>query len=258
MYNELLHIGPVTVYGYGLMIAIGIIAAYFTAEYRSKKMGLDADKIFGLTIWCVISGYIGSKVLYCITVLDELIANPENILSDLSNGWVVYGGILGGILGAVIYCRVRKMDFIAYFDMAMPSVALAQGFGRIGCFLAGCCYGAQTDFPVAVTFHNSEFAPNNVALIPTQLYSSAFNFANFFVLILIAKRTKRRGLVGGLYLVFYSVGRFVIEFFRGDLERGSVGALSTSQFISLFILAAGLIVIFMGGRRNDPSGEESV
>ena len=96
---------------------------------------------------------------------------------------------------------------------------------------------------MSITFQNSDFAPNGVALIPTQIYSSLLDFLNCFVLCLIARHTKKDRVVAGCYLIFYSIGRFILEFFRGDLERGSVGILSTSQFISIFILAAGLLLL---------------
>ena len=181
MYNDLLTIGPVTIHGYGLMTAVGILAAYFSAEYRAKKKGLDADKVFGLVICCVVLGYICSKLLYIITVLPDILADPSLFLSSLANGWVVLGGILGGILGGYLYCRWKKLPAWKFFDVGLASVALAQGFGRIGCFLAGCCYGAETSGPLAVTFTHSDFAPNGVPLVPTQLISSAPGFSAVFL-----------------------------------------------------------------------------
>ena len=213
MHNELLHIGPLTVYGYGFMIAMGVLAAWFVAEQRARKLKLACEHIFYLVVWCAIGGF------------------------------VVYGGIIGGILVGWLYCRIKKLKFLEYFDLMMPSIALAQGFGRIGCFLAGCCYGKETSGPLAVTFTNSDFAPNNVALIPTQIYSGFLDFAHFLLLLYVAKHKKADGQVAACYLIFYSIGRFVIEFFRGDIERGSVGVLSTSQFISIFTTVAGIILL---------------
>jgi phosphatidylglycerol:prolipoprotein diacylglycerol transferase len=129
--------------------------------------------------------------------------------------------------------RRKKLDFMKYFDLLIPYVAMAQGFGRIGCFLAGCCYGAETECFLSVTFHNSPFAPNGVSLIPTQLYSSPGDFLIMAVLLLYAKKQPARGKVAGLYMILYSVGRFIIEFFRADY-RGAIGFLSTSQFILIF------------------------
>ena len=133
----------------------------------------------------------------------------------------------------------------------MPSVELAQGFGRIGCFLAGCCYGRETNSVLSVTFQNSYFAPNHVALIPTQIYSSVLDFLHFALLLYIGRHKKSDGQVAAFYLIFYSIGRFVLEFFRGDLIRGSVGSLSTSQFISLFILAAGMLILITRTKKKN-------
>lgn len=242
MKNELFSIGPFTVYGYGLMIAIGILAAYVTAEYRAKKHGLDPDKIFYLVIWAVVGGFAGAKVLYFLTRLKDIMENPR-VLLDLADGFVVYGGIIGGIFSAMAYCKIEKLRFLKYFDLVMPSVALAQGFGRIGCFLAGCCYGRETDSAWGIVFHNSSYAPNGVKLLPTQLISSGLDFMLCIVLILLDRKKKGDGQIAGAYLVLYSIGRFILEFYRGDLIRGNVGALTTSQFIAIFVALAGVILI---------------
>ena len=159
------------------------------------------------------------------------------------NGFVLYGGIIGGILAAMMYCKFKRVSFLQYFDLTVPSVALAQGFGRIDCFLAGCCYGRETDTAIGIAFHNSPIAHNGVKLIPTQLFSSAGDFLIAVVLLVYARKDRKRGKVGALYLILYSVGRFIIEFFRNDY-RGSIGILSTSQFISLMILVIGTLMFF--------------
>ncbi|MDD6492260.1 MAG: prolipoprotein diacylglyceryl transferase [Firmicutes bacterium] len=242
MHNELFSIGPVTIYGYGLMIAIGIFAAYFSTEYLAKKKKLDPDPVFNILIVGVLSGLLGAKLLYYITILKDIIANPK-LLLQFSDGFVVYGGIIAGIAAAAIYCHIKKLPFLRYLDCAAPSIALAQAFGRIGCFLAGCCYGVEMDSPISITFTHSEFAPNNVPLFPSQLVSSAFDFLNFVLLAFLLGHNKKPGKIGAFYLIFYSIGRFIIEFFRGDMGRGSVGTLSTSQFISIFVALAGISMV---------------
>jgi phosphatidylglycerol:prolipoprotein diacylglycerol transferase len=246
MKNELLTIGSFTVYGYGLMIGIGVIAAYIAAEYRAKKLSLDHDKIFSLTIWCFAGGILGAKLLYYITVIKDILADPS-ILLKISQGFVVYGGIIGGIFAGFLFCKKEKLNFLKYFDLVMPSIALAQGFGRIGCLLAGCCYGVETSSHFGIVFPHSDYAPNGVKLVPTQILSSALDFLHFFVLIFLAKRVKADGQVAGLYLIFYSAGRFVLEFYRGDLERGSVAGVSTSQFIAIILFAIGLGIFIITG-----------
>ena len=251
MKNELLTIGPFTVYGYGLMIAIGIVAGCLTAEYRARKQGLDSEQIFPMILWCLVGGFLCAKLLFWITEWKSIAQDPGFMMETLSSGFVVFGGIIGGILTGFLYCRIKGLIFFKYADVILPSVALAQGFGRIGCFLAGCCYGKETESFFSVIFQNSEYAPNHVALIPTQLYSSGLDFLHFLLLLLIARNKKEDGQVTACYLIFYSLGRFVIEFFRGDIIRGSVGILSTSQFISIFTGIAGIVLLIRIRKKRD-------
>lgn len=248
--NEILQIPffgkTITVYGYGLMIAIGVIVAYTVGEYRAKKRNLDADSLFWITISCLIGGIAGAKILFYIVEIKAIIENPK-ILLDITHGFVVYGGIIGGIGVGYLFCKIKKLEFLKYFDLVMPSIAIAQGFGRVGCMFAGCCYGRETDSWFHVIYQTSDFAPNGVALIPTQLIMALLNFAHFFILAFLAKKVlKADGQVAGCYLVFYSIGRFFLEYLRND-PRGEVKMLSTSQFISLFIFAAGVGTILLCG-----------
>lgn len=228
------------VHGYGLMIAIGILMAFTTAMYRAKRIGLDSEFVFDVGFYSGIIGIVSTRLLYYIVELPQIIQNPS-ILWDFRYGYVVYGGIIGGVLTGLIYCKKKNKNFLDYFDLIMPSIVLAQAFGRIGCFLAGCCYGRETDSLIGIAFSHSEMAPNGVKLIPTQLISSAGDFLLFFLLILIAKRVKKRGQVGALYLILYSIGRFLVEFLRDDY-RGSVGIFSTSQLISLGTVVVGIVI----------------
>lgn len=237
MYNDLFTIGPFTAHVYGLLIAIGIFTALFTGEHRAKKRHMDAEVLWSMTFMCVLFGFLGAKLLFCIVKWKSFLENPASTLTG--SGFVVYGGILAGVLTTYLYCRKKKLVFLDYFDLMLPSVALAQGFGRIGCFMAGCCYGRETDAPWGIAFQNSDYAPNGVKMIPTQLISSAGLFLIAAVLFWYAGKQRKRGTVGALYLILYSIGRFLVEFLRDDY-RGSVWIFSTSQFISLFILAAGI------------------
>jgi phosphatidylglycerol:prolipoprotein diacylglycerol transferase len=255
LYNDLFSIGPVTVHTYGLMIGIGIICAYFLAEHRAKQKGMterEKDKIFGLVIACVVFGFLCSKILYIITIIPELAAGTLTLGDAVSNGWVIFGGLLGGLLGGILYCKWQRLNVWLYFDVAFPAVALAQGFGRIGCFFAGCCYGVETDGPIYLEFTHSNYAPNGVHLVPTELIMSAGDFLLFAFLVLYDRKWKKKeGELAGWYLTLYSIGRFIVEFWRGDLIRGQVGPLSTSQFIGLFTAAAGILILLYL-RRHDP------
>lgn len=242
MYNEILSIGPVTIHSYGLMIGIGVAVALLMGDYRAKKKGLNGDLIYGLTITTVILGFICARVLFILTEWKAFLADPKAFITG--SGFVVYGGIIGGLLVIYGYCKIKKMDFLAYLDLMVPSVAMAQGFGRIGCFLAGCCYGKETECFLGVTFTNSAFAPNGVKLLPSQLFMAAGDFVLAAILIWFAAGKPLKGRVSALYLILYSIGRFFVEFTRND-DRGVVGALSTSQFIGIFTMLLGLLMYFV-------------
>lgn len=248
MFNDI-HLGPITLHMYGLMIAIGFGAALIVASYRGKKRGLDDEIFNGIFVCAVVGGLLGSRTLYYIVELPNIIKTPS-ILWDFSVGYVVYGGIIGGILASYIYCRIKKVVFLDYFDMVMPEVAMAQGFGRLGCFFAGCCYGKETDAWYGITFTHSNMAPNGVKLIPTQLISSAGDFIFAGLLMYYASKKPLRGRVAAMYLVFYGIGRFAIEFLRND-HRGTVGPLSTSQFISIGIVALGIGIYALTGKLKE-------
>jgi phosphatidylglycerol:prolipoprotein diacylglycerol transferase len=221
------------------MIAIGVLAAYMVMMKRAKRLNIDSSHIDSLTVWVLVGGAIGAKGLFWLTQMENIMQNPRILLLTITDGFVVYGGIIGGVLAGYLYCRKKQIGFLKYFDLIIPSVALAQGFGRIGCFMAGCCYGRETDSAFGVVFPSFSLAPGGVRLIPTQLISSGLDFLLFAVLIFYAKRKKTDGQVAALYLILYSGGRFILEFFRGDIIRGSVGILSTSQFISIFLFVIG-------------------
>jgi len=261
MRQILFEIGPIKLYSYGLMLAIGVISAFMMAEKRAPKKGLDPEQIFSLGIWCAVGGFLGAKLLFFITEYEKVFAGSLTF-RDIMYGFVVYGGIIGGIFSGYLYCKVKKMNFLKYFDLVMPSIALAQGFGRIGCLLAGCCYGRETDAWYGMEFNHSVYYNMiGVKVIPTQLIMSAANFVHFFLLAFIANKvykTGKDGVIAGCYLLFYSIGRFLIEFLRND-PRGGVGVLSTSQFISLFIFAAGAgMVLFFGLRKGETSKEQEI
>ena len=253
MKNELFSIGPLTIHGYGLMIAVGILCCIALGVYRAKKKSMNDEAVIYIDILGVICGFIGAKLLYVIVEFDRFIESPAQVLG--SEGFVVYGGIITGALSAVFYCRKKNLIFLEYFDLLSPSIALAQGFGRIGCFLAGCCYGKETECFLGVTFPEGSLAPSGVKLLPTQLFSSAGDFLIMAVLLLYSRKSKQTGNTGALYLLLYGIGRFLIEFLRSD-ERGSVGFLSTSQFISVGIVIVSILLfnrrrIFPGTKNSD-------
>ncbi|WP_027438534.1 prolipoprotein diacylglyceryl transferase [Lachnospira multipara] len=258
MKTDIITIGGVTIHGYGLMIAIGFILAIFVAEFRAKKYKLRDESVIDIALIAGIGGFLGAKLLFVIVEFKAFLEAPLEVLG--SSGFVVYGGIIFGVLFNIIYCKMKKLNFGEYFDLVMPEIALAQGFGRLGCFLAGCCYGEVTTSRFGVVFpESSGFAPAGVRLVPTQLMSACGDFLNMALLMFIAykfgytawKNLKNKdsnkkhflaGDVGLIYFITYGVGRFIIEFFRGDV-RGSIGVLSTSQFISVIAVVLGVVLL---------------
>lgn len=240
MKNELFSIGGFTIHGYGLMIALGIVLCVVLGIYRAKKASMNEEAVVDIALFGVLGGFIGAKILYVIVEFDRFLVNPLEVLG--SEGFVVYGGIIAGVLAAMIYCHYKKLVFYDYFNLVAPSIALAQGFGRIGCFLAGCCYGRETASFLGVCFPEGSFAPAGVKLLPTQLFSSAGDFLIVAILLIYDRKRPHSGNTGALYLLLYGVGRFLVEFLRAD-ERGAVWLLSTSQWISIIVVVLAVILL---------------
>lgn len=240
MCPELFSIGPFVVRGYGFMVAIGVLACFAMANYRAGKYGLNKDVIFDVGFISTIIGFISSKLFYMILSIPEIIRNGNFWRHLTGPGYIVYFGLIGGVLTAVLYMRIKKLPFLPYFDLAAPSMAIAQAIGRLGCLMAGCCYGLPTESRFNIVFQNAAAsAPKGVSLIPTQIISSLGNFLIMFTLLIYARRKPKAGRVGALYIILYAVGRFFVEFIRNDY-RGAIGPLSMSQLISIVMLIPGI------------------
>lgn len=247
MYNDWLTIGKFTIHGYGVMIALGFIAALLLSYYRAKKNGLNQEHILDLALWCVVGGFLGAKLLYVIVEWENFISKPLSVIGG--SGFVVYGGVISGILIGLAYCKVKKIDFFTYLNLIVPQIALAQGIGRFGCFFAGCCYGAPTDSFLGITFPAGSFAPVGVKLWPTQLIMAFGDLAIAGILYLLGRSEKTKKYTTECYMFLYGIGRFLIEYLRAD-NRGSIGIFSTSQFISLFIVVGAIVMFILRYRKN--------
>lgn len=244
---DLFTIGKFTIHGYGFMIGLGILCCVLLGMYRARKRNMSEEAVLDIAIYGVLGGFIGAKLLFVLVEFESFIKNPMMIIA--SEGFVVYGGIIAGVLAAILYCRHKKLIFLEYFDLLMPSVALAQGFGRIGCLLAGCCYGRPTDSFLGIVFPKGCMAPSGIKLLPTQIFSSIGDFVMAGILICFARKSKKAGNVGILYMFLYSIGRFLIEMFRSD-NRGGLGSMSTSQIISIGILALAVLLSVINNRKK--------
>ncbi len=244
-----IHIFGLEIPMYGVMIAIGAIFAFTILEYSPKYRGIGKDEAFYCAVWCVVLGFIGAKLLYILVEFKDLLDDPVGFLKGiLRGGFVFYGGLIGGLIGGTIYIRKHRMDFLSTVDVLVPPFVIAHAFGRIGCFMAGCCYGLACDTPVSVMFAEDSLAPHGIAVLPTQLFEAVFLFGLFAYLYIRLKKEKIPGVVTGQYILFYAVWRFLLEFLRSD-ERGHVLFLSTSQFISLLMIPAAIIILVLSRRR---------
>ena len=256
MFPKLLELGPLTVYSYGVLLAAAYLGGLQFALVRARQRGLDAARIMDLGIYIIVSALLGAKLLLVIVDFDHFVQNPGDLMSLVRSGGVFYGGLLLAVLVGVWYVRRHNLPTWQVADVAAPGVAFGHVVGRLGCFLAGCCYGRPTDVPWAVMFtnplaHENVGTPLGVHLHPTQLYEAG---AEAIILaLLLAFEGKGRPFPGRTfwgYMLVYGASRFVIEIYRGD-PRGMVfGDVSTSQFISLLIVPLSVFMLFRLSRQG--------
>ncbi len=232
---------------YGLMAGLGCLVVFIISLILIRKTKSSVDDQLFFMGFILIGAIVGAKVFYQIQHIDELWVYRSLIFSDLKSflsyfgqGLVFYGGLIGGCAGAVVYAKFFKMNAVPNAEAIIPCIPLFHCFGRIGCFLGGCCYGIEYDGPFSVTYTHAIGGPNGVPLLPIQLIESGANLITFVVIMLMVKRLKRPLQDFGLYMIIYSAERFVFEFFRGDVVRGFFLGLSTSQWFSILLFPIGL------------------
>jgi phosphatidylglycerol:prolipoprotein diacylglycerol transferase len=247
MHPILLRTPIFTIYTFGVLLAAAYLAALGWIVREARRSGGDPDVFMSLGITAIVGALVGAKVMF-------IVRNPSDLWSwsVVSSAGDFYGGFVGGVIASAMFFRRHPtVSFWRAADICAPAIALGQAIGRIGCFMAGDDYGRPTTVPWAVTFTDPEAAqiggtPLDVKLHPVQLYEAAFCLALFFFLVWLGRQRRRDGDVIVAYTLLYAIGRFVIEYFRGDADRGFVfgGLLSISQFIGLvmFFIAALLIV----------------
>jgi len=236
-------IGSYSLRWYAVMVILAIAFLVWWSAYFARKAGYDKDFIFGATLWAVPLGVIGAKLVHVIDDLSYYAAHPAGIVSP--GGFAIFGAILGAMLGVWIYCRIRRVSFAPLGDLLAPGIILAQSIGRIGCTINGCCYGAISNLPWAVTWtHPNTIAPLGIPVHPTQVYELLWDLLVFAVLWwVLRRRLTQPGALFAAYLALYSLGSFSIRFLRGDVSTFA-GVFNEGQVISLlvFIVAAGFLI----------------
>ena len=266
-------LGFADIYLYGPIFMLGTVIAVFIIRKLAVPCGVDIHDSLYAVIYGLIGLLIGAKALYFITklpysishfgkYLDYLEADPMAALNYAFGGLVFYGGLIGFALGVLRYCRHFKIPLFGIVDLYTPFLPFVHGFGRIGCFMAGCCYGIEYHGVLAVHFPFNEIEPELSAVprFPVQLLEAALNFTCFAVLMILMRRDMKRkeserrfkqGQLLGIYLTYYLVARFLLELLRGDdTDRGMIGFLSTSQIISLLLIVPAVLLLRAKGREK--------
>ena len=249
MYPELFSLGPITVYSYGVLLAISYLIGLWLAMRRARAWGLDANRVLDLGIYIIIAALIGAKLLLLVVDFDQFRQSPADLLSLARSGGVFYGGLILAVLVAFWYVHKHRLPLWTTCDVFAPGIALGHVTGRLGCLAAGCCYGRPTSLPWGITFTNPLAAANvgtplGIPLHPTQIYEAGAEL--LILVILLATEKRGRPFPGRTfwgYMFLYAVSRYIIENYRGD-PRGTVfGIFSTSQFISLLLAPLSLAML---------------
>ena len=280
MHPEIISFGPFAIRAYGLMLAIGFLAGIFLAARRAEKYGENPDHVYNLAVWIIVSSLVGARLYYVMAHYTEFRA-PEGV-TGLSrvffefrntfwpvdaagnvglSGLILYGGLILATITTVGYLRINKLSAPRFMDIIAPSLGIGEFFTRIGCFLNGCCYGTPTDHVCGVVFPPESaagyFYPET-PLHPSQLYNSAAGLAIFGALLFLERYKRFDGFLALWYFIFYSAGRFTIDFSRFYERDQFVFGLSQNQIISIvvFTVSTALLVYFQ--RRAAKHGGEAL
>lgn len=254
MHPELFRIGPFVVNSYGVMLALAFIFGIFLALKKAEKRGIDNNTIINLAFIVMISAIVGSRLFYVLFHLEEfkgrwiytfLPIQPDGSIG--LGGLIFLGGFLGALLSGAIYIHMKKISFWKVVDSVTPSLALGLFFGRIGCFLNGCCFGKACDLPWAVTFPPNSpagYQMAGIAIHPTQLYSSAYGLLIFIVLMLLDRKKHNDGFLFAIFLILYGASRFTVDFFRFyESQMFLIDGIGFNQIVSLLLVAGGVILL---------------
>lgn len=249
----LFEIGPFTLHSYGLLVALGFLIGVVWSVRLAPRYGLNPTDIQDLCFYLVLAALIGSRLWFVGIAWDHYQNNLLNIFKIWEGGLVFYGGLIFAIFTAIVFMGVKRMPMFRTGDLIAPGLALGQAVGRIGCLAAGCCYGAHSDLPWAITFnHEKSLAPLNVSLHPAQLYATLGLLCIFIILILIQRRRSFDGQIFWTYGLLHGLFRPFLETVRGDFRGPSVAAgLTSTQLASLSLaLVSAVILLFLAVKKR--------
>jgi phosphatidylglycerol:prolipoprotein diacylglycerol transferase len=248
---------PLSLHAYGLLIATGFLLAMSLSRRQAAREGEDPEMMVDLTFYLLLSGLIGARLVFILTQLTAFMAHPLEIFMFWRGGLVWYGGFIGAVSYLAYHSRKANIPFFKTVDILIPYMALAHGFGRLGCLFAGCCFGRPATLPWSIVFPVQSMAQHTQYMMgwipltapslpvhPTQLYEAGAEFAMFWLLLLLRPSKRFHGQLFLLWVSLYPIIRSVIEMYRGDKERG-VYILSTSQYISIGVGIMALVLYFV-------------
>lgn len=255
MYPRLLEIGPFTIYTYGVLLAAAFLLGLKLATTRARRRGLEPGRVLDLGIYIIVAAIVGGKLLLLVTDFGSFRSSPLEILSLARSGGVFYGGLILAVLVAFWYMRRHALPLWTTFDVFAPGIALGHAVGRLGCLMAGCCYGHPTTAAWGITFTDPFTGsyvgtPLGIPLQPTQIYEVLAETAILFFLLWLERARARNfpGRTFWTYILLYGLSRYTIEFFRGD-PRGTVWVFSTSQLISVILVPLAVLMLAHLGNR---------
>lgn len=237
MHPVLFQIGSLEIRSYTVLVDIGIIVGLVIAYFEARRLRFKMEKFIDLALVVIISAIVGARIYYIVLNFPAFQADWTLVWQTWLGGLAFHGGLAGGLLAAIIYSWRAKISIWQLGDIGMPSLALGQGIGRIGCFLQGCCYGAPAALPWSVVFPYLDDEHRH----PTQLYEAGSYAGLFLVLWLIRKRKPFDGFVLFGYLVLHGLIRFVVEGMRDDSVY--LGGMKVAQLVALGEVAAGLFFL---------------
>ena len=245
MHPVLFSAGGLEIRTYGFIVAIAFLTGFYLMYAEAKRRNLFPDRVLDIEFIMLIAGVLGSRALHVLANLGYYMERPVKILFLWEGGLAVHGGIIAGAAATWIYIRLKKLPEREMADLIIPYVALGQSIGRIGCFFNGCCYGAETSEP-ALGF---VFQGESVYRLPAQLYASAALLVIFIILRSMSGRSPFPGFIFTLYLFLYGLERFMIDFFRGDLDRVFLSLTLTQAFSLGLMLASVFFYIWLSGKK---------
>lgn len=242
MHPTLFTLGPFTIHSWGAFLAIGFIVALIFLRARAKREALNPDLVSDLAFWVLLGGLLGARIFYILTSLTYFLEHPLEIFMVQRGGLVFYGGFISGALAGIAFVHLKKLSLFKMLDLFAPYVALAQAFGRIGCFLNGCCFGKKDGI------FGVQFPYEDIMRHPAQLYSAVKMLAIFFILLFLRKNKRYEGELFLYYLILYSAARFVVEFLRADTPH-LIFDLTIAQLISVPVFTASLAAYLINSNR---------